>query len=558
MKNIAFPKAQYILDHESFFGVRAPENRISIIKHISKRSILFEMSALNYRLAPKVKMKTDTSLKRQLEELKYFTQVDQDLYEFYYTTFQKYCKDESDYPLIFNRQACLFAMEEIVNSEEMLDIDNFVMDRTEVWGNIMKYLLTVNQAITMPSELEEVEDSVVFEALNSKLIAFNELFLGNNQLMIPYRGYKLISYMQNHLDFHCEVDHFFTTKYGISYKTFILNILNIFIANNQGNAEFEFYYSINKKDQGFFDSLSNVHPNKEPIKLLSVKKYPLIKTDDFQYIMTDNIFLLEKTYTQFINDFWFDWVKLIKTNNGKSKFNINHYRGVFGYFFEEYVSGIFKRSFGSIKYSKLLLFEQLKCTRSKLSIEIADVYFRVNKKIILGQVKSGSIYDTEKYSGDLNSLYKNDRNNFFATFGVEQIVESIRYLDEYIPSLDSKFPKGHTYEIYPCIIVNDKVFQTPLIAELFNNRFQELLTEKNVLIPKVRIKPLSLIHISDLELLEKPLIKKPTVIWDIFKYHFRDKRFIPPFYDSLYKKINLADIPDQVMELYKELFSTNT
>src|SRR5690606_15616172 len=101
-------------------------------------------------------------------------------------------------------------------------------------------------------------------------------------------------------------------------------------------------------------------------------------------------------------------------------FNIQQYRGEFGYFFENYLSHILKKSFENYKYSTLMLFDQLNINTPKGNIEIADVYFRYGNKIILGQVKSGSIYDTEKYGGNVERLYKDDRNAFFENFGVNQ------------------------------------------------------------------------------------------------------------------------------------------
>jgi len=551
--SIAIPRAQIILDYESFFGKNPPNNRISLIKDISKEHILFEIVALNHRLKPQYKIKSDTSFKTQLRELKYFTQVDYNLYNEYASTVYKYYKNNNDYPVVFNRQACLFAIEEIINAEELQTTEGFIMARKEVWDAILRYLLAVNQAVTMIKEMEEKDSNPVFENLNSKLVGFNELFLGTNQMFVPYRGFRLMHYFESNTEFKLELENYFKETYDTTYKRFILNILEIFIRHDSTDKEFDFFYLINKENEGLFDALSKRYPNKEPLKLISIKKSPFIKVGELKYLIADNFFLLEKACSQFLNDFWFDKIKNVKDKNGKNKYSINHYRGVFGYFFESYVSDILRNIFENYKYSKLLLFDQLLIRTVSGDIEISDVYFRYNKKIIIGQVKSGSIYDNEKYGGDVESFYKNDRNRFFNNFGVDQVIESIINVDQYIIKLDPKFPQGHTYEIHPCIIVYDKAFQTPLISEIFNNRFQELIIERNINIPKVRIRPLSLIHISDLEIMEEPLLKKPKSIWNIFEYHYRDKRFVPPFYDSVIKTVDIGELPQKIMTLYKEL-----
>lgn len=551
--SIAIPKAQIILDYESFFGENSPKNRLSLIRDISKEHILFEIVALNHRLKPQYKIKPDTSFETQLKELKYFTQVESSLYNKYASVVHKYYRNNNDFPIVFNRHACLFAIEEIINAEELPSIDGFIMARKEVWDAILKYLLAVNQAVSMIQDMEEKDSNPVFENLNSKLVGFNELFLGTNQLFVPYRGFRLMHYLESNTEFSLELEDYFKETYNTSYKRFIFNILEIFIRHDSTEREFDFFYLINNENEELFDALSKRLPNKEPLKLISIKKSPFIKVAKLKYLVADNIFLLEKTCSQFLNDFWFDKIKNIKNENGQSKYSINHYRGVFGYFFESYVSDILKSIFQNYKYSKLLLFDQLMVRAVSGDIEISDIYFRYSKKIIIGQVKSGSIYDNEKYGGDVDSFYKNDRNKFFKNFGVDQLIESIINVDQYMIKLDPKFPKGHTYEMHPCIIVYDKAFQTPLISEIFNNRFQEIIIERNINIPKVRIKPLSLIHISDLEIMEEPLFNNPKLIWDIFNYHYRDKRFVPPFYDSVMKRIKMGNLPSKIMSLYKEL-----
>ena len=555
--SIAIPRAQIILDYESFFGNNPPDNRISLIKDVSKEHILYEIVALNHRLKSQYKTTTYTRFEAQIRELRYFTQVDNSLYNEYAAIVHKYYKNKNDYPIIFNRQACLFAIEEIVNTKELHTTDGFIMAKRAVWDAILKYLLAVNQATTMIREMEEKDNNPVFENLNSKLLGFNELFLGTNQIFVPYRGYQLMHYFESNTEFKEDIKGYFKETYGVTYEQFIFNILDIFIRHDSTEKEFDFFYLINNENEDLFDALSKRYPNKETLKLVSIKKSPFIKVGPLKYLIADNFFLLEKSCSQFLNDFWFDKVKNIKDNHGQNKYSINHYRGVFGYFFEFYVTEILKNTFTNYKYSTLLLFDQLMIRTISGDIEISDVYLRYGKRVIVGQVKSGSIYDNEKYGGDVDSFYKNDRSKFFNTFGVNQVLESIINVDKYMINLDSKFPKGHTYEIYPCIIVYDKAFQTPLISEVFNNRFQELIVEKNINIPKVRIRPLSLIHISDLEIMEESLLKKPKQIWDIFEYHYRDQRFVPPFYDSVLKILGIGNLPKRIMSLYKKLIDEN-
>jgi len=72
-------------------------------------------------------------------------------------------------------------------------------------------------------------------------------------------------------------------------------------------------------------------------------------------------------------------------------------------------------------------------------IEITDIYIRFNNKIFLAEVKSTGLYDEEN-SGDINALYKNNRDTFFKSFGVNQILNSIATLKDRIKIVDPRFP----------------------------------------------------------------------------------------------------------------------
>lgn len=548
MKSTA-PKAQLILDYKIYFGVEPPVDRISMIKNISKRSILYEMVALNYRLKPKNQVHIDNTFETQVRELKYFTQSEE-LFMKYFKVVENYIKSKGDNPNIFNRQACLFAIEEIVNSDEMQNIDNFVMARIEVWESIIKYFLAVNYAITQIKE-EDDHNRISFESLNPKLLPLNELSIEIDPIFTPYRGYWLINHFLNRPEFVNEIKVYFQETYGIKPQHFIFHLMSMYVANKSKKPELNFFYLVQDGQQGLFDRLSKRVSNKETHKLISIRKYPFINVGKLKYLIADNSFLLEKAYSQFLNDFWFDRVKQLKDDKGKQKFTINYYRSEFGYFFEKYISEILTKCFENCKYSTLLMFDQLKVNTKQGQVEIADVYFRHGNKIFLGQVKSGSIYDTEKFGGNVEVLYKNDRNKFFEKFGVNQVMESLTRMDEYIQLLDPKFPKSHSYQVYPCIIVNDKSFQTPLMPDTFNIRFQELVKDFNI--HKVKLNALTIMHINDLERLEDALNKNSKLFWDLLKYNQKDKRFIPPFYNALNRKDIGRQYPERILNLFESL-----
>lgn len=195
-----FPKPYVLLDSEIFFGSKPAENRISLIKHISKESILFEIVALNYRLKPKDSLRIDNSLETQIRELKYFTQ-NEFLYNSYFNIYKKRIYSDKKYDIIFCRQSCIYAIEEIVTSKEMTHIEGFKMGHIEIWDAIIRYLLAVNYAVSrissQPNFSDDNKEKHTIEALNPKLIPLNELIVETNPIYTPYRGYWLLKHLKN-------------------------------------------------------------------------------------------------------------------------------------------------------------------------------------------------------------------------------------------------------------------------------------------------------------------------------------------------------------------------
>lgn len=546
---LSLPRPQLILEYEQFYGAPPPLDRLEIIKNVPTQALLYELAGLNYRLKPKNELHFNDSLDFQIKELQYFLK-NNTIYRKYAEVAEKYSKSKQEYPLFFTRQGCIFAIEEILNSNFQSGIPNNEFGTIEHWESIVKYLLSVNTEITKIKS-EKDDSKTDFESLNPKFIPLNELGIEVDPVYTPFRGYHLIKYYSSIPEYANELTDYFKQEYSLEPEEFIMNILRTYLGNRSENSEFGFFYLVQQSDSHLFDVLSKRTKGTENHKLLNIRKSPFIKVDNQKYLISDNTFLLEKSYSQFINDFWFDKLKGQKSNLGKELFNIQKYRSDFGYFFESYLDSILKYSFANYKHSTLLTFKELKVATNQGDIELADFYLRYNNKIIVGQVKSGNIYDTEKYGGDIEALYKKDRNKFFENFGVNQIIESINNIDKYINALDCRYPKGHQIKIYPCIVVNDKALQTPLMANIFNSRFIELLGSLNI--PKLLIQSLSLVHISDLETIEESLNKNPKEIWDFFDENHKYKKFIPPFYNSVYKVWTYKKYPEKIKTLYEEL-----
>lgn len=534
------PKLQLILGYKEFFNLEAPVERLKLLEGMCKLNVVTELAGLNYRLKTKTSLQRDISMITQINELKYFCGFDENIYKKYSIVASLYTKNRENYPLIFTRQMCLFGIEEVLSSNLKI-IPDFKMSADNNWDKLLKYIIAVNSEITKISD----DENINFENLNPKLLPLNELCIEVDPLFTPYRGFKLINYLNKIPLFTEHITQYFNEEYGFEYKEFIFNLSSIYFNNIQKQERFNFYYHIKRNDISIFKKLSQDIIINDPQKIIRIKKYPFYKVNEKEFLLIDNVLLLQKSYSQFINDFWFDYLKPRKI------IDISLYKSYIGYFFENYVKEILDYSFINNKHFVLKMFDELKVNLGKNEIELTDIYIRYNSKIIVGEVKSTSLYDSERYSGNIDSFYRNDRNGFFKSFGVNQLIDTVTNLNDLGTHIDNKFPFNKVFQIYPILIVNEIALVTPLMADVFNNRFQELLPK---LSSKIHVYPLSIIHISDLERVQQDVSQNPKYIFEILNLHCKDKLIIPPLYATL-NKLNIFSSYKIPMEFLKELIS---
>jgi hypothetical protein len=539
------PDIIIVQGYQDIFDEEPPTDRMSFIRNLSFQHILVEIVALNYRLKPAQTIFIDHTWETQEKELAHFTYRKEN-FNYVLSKCSKYLKTKEKQPNFFSRQSCVFAIEEILNSQDMKTIPDFVMNREDVWYNIFKYLLCVNS--TLSNLNNETDEGRCFESLNPKLIPLNELSIESDPLLTPLRGFMLFKYLLKNETYSPHLKEYLFKTYGVTPEKYFLFILGYSISKNYANNELNFFFQFNKETapDKFILGMSKRWYSGVTYKLLNIRKSPFIECWDNGYVLADNIFLLEKSYYQFLNDFWFDYLKKLKSAKSKPLFDIASYKSTFGYFFENYCDELLRKMLFDYKYSVLKTLNELIIPQKSGEKEIADFYFRYGKRIIVGQIKSGTIYDKEKYGADLESLYKNDREGFFENFGVNQIVKSIQEIEKNALSIDSKYPVEKNRIIFPILLFNDKLFQTPLMPDVFNKRFQELV--ENITFKKLTIKPLSIMHISDLEQLQFSINKTPKRIWEVLNSNCSDPKYMIPFYDSLNKLGIRGRYTDELVE----------
>ncbi len=551
-----YPKVKVILGYKDVYDFPMPENRLSLLNGISKVHLIALLCSINYRLRPKFNPFGDQSNETQNDILKMMCYPDSQLYNYYVIRASGFMvehnlnsDDPVDYPLIFTRQMCLYSLEEIIQSE-LQQIENFDAENLEVKNAIMQYIFCINTALTNIEEQKEKPLSAL-ETINAPMLALNELNVDTLLLHIPFRGYRLMRFFSENDEIGTHFNSYFENYYHIDFETYIFRVMSMYAANKNVNELHDFYYYVPEKNDSLFTIFSQLQPTDKVEKLLSIKKYPFYKTAPFTYLLFDMTFLVEKMYQQLINDFWFDYLKNLRGANESNLFSAKRYWSIVGLFLESYLHEIITSIYQDSD-EIVLMFDELKLTVKKQPIELADLYIRRDNEIIVGEVKATTIFDKAKYSGNVDQLYSSDRDKFFYSFGIDQIVKHIGRIQKHISSLDEAFDKSVRYDFYPVIIVNEKALQTPFMSQIFQNRFAELLAQTNF--ENVRIFPLSLIHVSDFERGYKYFKEDSSRLLQSIKKTVVNKRYIAPFYHTL----NLDDIKDvypKAEEFYTEIIT---
>ncbi|MGI4869635.1 MAG: hypothetical protein ACRYFX_00485 [Janthinobacterium lividum] len=227
---------QLILDYETMLGQEEPAERLSLLHHFPQREIIAELAGLNYRLKPRDGVDYLTSYEQQVTEMKRFL-PSRELFSRYKRLFDHFNRQYNK-PVIFTRATCLFAIEEILKSELAAIEPGFKMGQEKVWEAIFKYLLCVNSVISKIKDPEQEEPT--FESVNPKILALNELLVPIDPIYLPYRGYCLLKYFLDSLEFDGELAAYLATTYGRTYEELVHAVMSFYMANRQKDAELDF------------------------------------------------------------------------------------------------------------------------------------------------------------------------------------------------------------------------------------------------------------------------------------------------------------------------------
>lgn len=549
------PNPVTILRYSDVFNKKAPKDRLELIEHIPSTSILAELAGINNILKSRFDEFINYSQKTQVELIeRYFRGTYSSIIysAILRNTSIKPSNKKKNYPIVFTRQGCLLAIEEIIqqkNNSQTYEPHSFSI---EDFNRFTEYYLLVNEDLFRP-----VNESVhsIIENLNASIATLNEDSLTSDIFFTPLRGMLLLNYLNRKSEYSFLIKNYFLQRYGINEQQYILEIINLYSAKISQDKTVDFCYVI-QNDPSFLQHLS-IHNLKTDIhKHLNIRKSPFLSTnnENNNFILLDNTSLLNKAYNMLINELWFDLLKHKTNNTSKKPFNITSYKGHIGRFFEVYTSQIFADCFNNHKHITLLTSNELNIKSNKGEIEFCDILLKSRNRVMIIECKSTQIYDNEKYSGSAEELYKHNRSQFFKDHGVDQIADSIINLNT-INQLKSIEIDVRKTIVYPIIVVNDPIFMTPFMNNIFNERLKEILDEKLNTEPKV-IYNLWVVHINQLERIWPTIKESPNRIWNILKYKsVFAHHFFPPFSTRIQHLNRKKEKPDLILNLYTKVLN---
>ncbi len=180
-----------IIKYSEFYNRKIPKEPLDLIKHLPKTELIVTLSRINSFLNPQGSIGTDNSFETQIECIKTITDQDQKLKTSFYKPFENYyINNFSKNHTLFTRTTCLYALNQIINSNVFLKEKKTTYTPNERVG-IFEYLLTCNEIFLDLSEKyssEELKEKGIdffeFSAFNG--LPFNQYLLNENSLTTVY------------------------------------------------------------------------------------------------------------------------------------------------------------------------------------------------------------------------------------------------------------------------------------------------------------------------------------------------------------------------------------
>lgn len=279
-------------------------------------------------------------------------------------------------------------------------------------------------------------------------------------------------------------------------------------------------FSIDEQERGitFFNYISNHNINSSEWNELSeIMKNPLYRMDNGEYLIIDFYFVLNKFFTGMYHD-------LLNFSNSE---NSNFHQVYSSDFVEKYLLG---NAVNSVFGNKYIQFNEDKIKSYKVkninNLALPDYYIRNGNKVFLFECKNSLVSLIAKLDSKFEKVETDFKNKFYESGNknkaAKQLLNFINLSNDGKYSFFDTCAKNNNLIYYPIIITTDDTLTSLSFNNLINEYVIKDLNEIDDKL-KMRIKPITIIHINDL-LYRTTYLKRLDVLIDAYHKHFENSK----------------------------------
>lgn len=312
----------------------------------------------------------------------------------------------------------------------------------------------------------------------------------------------------------------FIKSYGLTNeKNFIYNMkylfATLFIAklNNQ--------YIFTSQNLSCFDLIKNISATKitEDEDFTELKKTPIYFIDEDRFSIVNFYFAVDLFY----RSAKFRLQEIFRENEIK----IDNF---FSYYNKEFSENFLMKNLLDDIFSKKFFIKKIEYENEERNEP--DYYINYNNTILLFENKDILISKSIKSANDIGTIENFLKERFLQSkkkgVGIKQLVNSIEFIYTQNFKFDNTIKYNHKIEIFPIILVHDRVFESMGINYKLNNWFIEELNLRNIKCnEKFKIHPLTLMDIDTLILWNHNIKDNFKILKDLLIAHTKQLNELP-------------------------------
>lgn len=490
------------------------------IKKYPLQVVMAELVGVNYMLRPATKLSIKSNLFSQLRMIAFWIGYGKYLSNLYTAIRDTKAFQLGNDVIIFNRAGCLYGIDYSIRNLKSNDEEFKYTD--EFWTDLIDFCLACNTVVTKHEIVPEDYKVSLMEHINAQQALLNELKIVSNPILTLNRCIELFRWFERDNIYHKEFSAYLESLELDSEK--FLEILLLLYLNPKAKSRIPFWINLDEKNSPEASALlkwlsdAKLLEKKHDLDFLMLYKWPVYKYKAENYFMLDPELMIDKMYRQLINDFYWDHLRA-------KGISYQNYRSFIGKFFEKYVAGHFKDYMSSNKPATFKHTYQLLFGHSER--ELCDIYIRHKRNVMVGQVKSTAFSDDQKFKTSYE-FYKGDTKKFYDDAGVNQIIQSIVWLEQHGGKIDSPFYRNT--KLFPVLILNDKFFEIPMMTQILNEEFRKQLQSIK---SNFVVKDLVVMSVSSVERLHAKNINNRKDLWKLLWSTQLHSGILPHFNNTL-------------------------